>query len=35
MTDVTRFGTLVFDTIGKLLHRGETQLDLDSDEVAA
>jgi hypothetical protein len=32
MTDVATFGTLVFDTIGAVFHRGDKQLDPDSDE---
>ena len=30
MTDLERLGTLVFDIIGELCHRGETRLDPDS-----
>jgi hypothetical protein len=34
MGHVERLGTLVWDTIGELFHKGETQLDLDSVEIA-
>jgi hypothetical protein len=34
LTTIQKLGTLVWDTIAELSHRGETRLDLDSAECA-